>query len=256
MQTLLPSRAAAFGIHNPQGGGPLLLICEHASNYVPDEYAGLGLSASDLQRHIAWDIGALGLAKQLADLLDAPLILATHSRLLMDLNRDPSASDSIVVHSEDTAIPGNVDLTPSERCRRRDDFYQPFHTAAAWLIDERLARGQATAVVSIHSFTPRYLDCLRPWHAGVLSRSDRRLADPLINALRRDLALTVGDNQPYAPEQGVYHTLELHAQRRGLLNVLIEVRNDLIGDTRGQAQWAKRLAVDLQEALQQCSPKP
>lgn len=256
MHTLLPSPTAAFAIHNRLGGGPLVLICEHASNNVPDEYAGLGLSAADLQRHIAWDIGALGLSEQLADLLDVPLISATHSRLLMDLNRDPSASDSIVVHSEDTAIPGNLDLPPSERSRRRVELYQPFHAAAALLIDERLARGHSTAVVSIHSFTPRYLDCVRPWQAGVLSHSDRRLADPLITALRRDLALTVGDNQPYAPEQGVYHTLELHAQRRGLLNVLIEVRNDLIVDARGQAQWAKRLADDLQEALQQCSPKP
>jgi predicted N-formylglutamate amidohydrolase len=238
---------------NRQGSAGVVLVCEHASNYIPQGYERLGLSAADQQRHIAWDIGALGVSEQLSALLDAPLVFATHSRLLLDLNRDVTAADSIVTHSEDTPIPGNQNISQTERRWRCDWLYAPFHAAIETLIDERLARGQATSVISIHSFTPQFLGETRPWQVGVLGRRDRRLADRILVSLRRDTDLCVGDNQPYSAELGVYHTIERHAERRGLPGVMIELRNDLIADNLGQTQWAGRLARDFRSALEDFS---
>lgn len=251
MQGFVRSTAAApVATLNRQGSGSVVLLCEHASNYIPQGYDRLGLSAPELHSHIAWDIGALALAEQLSSLLDAPLVFATHSRLLLDLNRDVAAADSIVTESADTAIPGNLLITHTERRWRSDWLYAPFHAAVEMLIDERLSRGQATAVISIHSFTPEYLGETRPWHVGVLGRRDRRLVDRILESVRRDSNLCVGDNQPYAPEQGVYHSIERHAERRGLPGAMIEVRNDLISNSLGQTQWAGRLAHDFKWALE------
>lgn len=247
------SSAAPVAILNRKGSGAAVLICEHASNYLPQDYHRLGLTAADLQRHIAWDIGALALAEQLSALLDAPLVFATHSRLLLDLNRDVAAADSIVTQSEGTLVPGNVDLSQTERRWRCDWLYAPFHAAIETLIDERLAHGLATAVISIHSFTPEYHGEARPWHIGVISRRDRRLADLILESLRRDADLHIGDNQPYAPEQGVYHSIDRHAERRGLPGAMIEVRNDLISNNLDQTQWARRLADDFKWALDGCT---
>lgn len=244
------SAAAPVATLNRQAQGAAVLICEHASNYVPQGYDRLGLSAADLQSHIAWDIGALPLAEQLSALLDAPLVFATHSRLLLDLNRDVAAADSIVVESEDRAVPGNLTVSQTERRWRCDWLYAPFHAAVENLIDDRLRAGLATAVVSIHSFTPQFRGVVRPWHVGVISRRDRRLADRLLEAVGRDSNLVVGDNQPYAPEHGVFHSIERHAERRGLPGVMIEVRNDLISNCLGQTQWAGRLANDLKTSLE------
>lgn len=238
-----------FTIHNGNGGGGVVLLCEHASNHIPAHYRGLGLSDEQLQRHIAWDMGALAVAVALSDLLDAPLISATYSRLLLDLNRPLDANDSIVVHSEDTAIPGNRDLDAAERERRAAAIYHPFHDAVSALIDARLASGKAAAVLSIHSFTPSYHGVARPWHVGVLAEHDRRLADDLLGTFNADQALCVGDNQPYAPINGVYHSMNRHGQQRGLACAMIELRNDLIAHATTQRAWAERLDAALTPAL-------
>ncbi len=250
MASLLYAAASPpIAILNREGKGGVVVLCEHASNYIPAGYDRLGLAPADLERHIAWDIGALAVAEQMAAMLDAPLAYATHSRLLLDLNRDPDAPDSILTLSEDTAIPGNLDLAAYERRLRSDWLYAPFHAGVDALIDHRLASGQATVVVSIHSFTPVYLGAPRPWPVGVLGSRDRRLADPWLAALRADRALEVGDNQPYAPRDGVYHSLDRHGERRGLPSAMIELRNDGIADAAGQREWAARLADTLQLAL-------
>jgi predicted N-formylglutamate amidohydrolase len=238
-----------FAIHNGNGCGALVLVCEHASNRVPERYRRLGLSENDLQRHIAWDMGALEVAQACAERLDAPLVHATWSRLLLDLNRPLDADDSIVAHSEDTPIPGNHELATDERRLRQDAIYQPFHRALEQLIDARLAHGQATALLSVHSFTPRYHGFARPWHVGVLAERDRRLADDLLTAFRADPDLCVGDNQPYAPKQGVYHSMDRHGQQRGLACAMIELRNDLIAHATTQRAWADRLCAALTPAL-------
>jgi predicted N-formylglutamate amidohydrolase len=228
----------------------VFLLCEHASNRIPGEYGTLGLSDADLERHIAWDIGALGLARQLSALLDAPLAHATYSRLLLDLNRDTSAPDSIVEHSEDTAIPGNTGLTLPERRLRQLALYDPFHREVDALISSRLADGLHTAVLSVHSFTPRYHGVARPWHVGVISQDDRSLAQAMLGSLRSEAGLVVGDNEPYGPQDGVFHSVGRHGQSRGLPCAMIEVRNDLLYDETSQRQWAERLQRALLAALQ------
>ena len=227
----------------------MLLLCEHASNFIPGHFRALGLTTTELQRHIAWDIGALGLARQLSALLDAPLAHATYSRLLLDLNRDVSATDSIVEHSEDTAVPGNIGLTASERQLRQHALYEPFHHGIDELINRRLKDGLATSVVSLHSFTPVYNAIMRPWHVGVIAQDDRFLADAMLTSLRTEPGLVVGDNQPYGPQDGVFHSVGRHGQARGLPCAMVEVRNDLLADDASQRQWAERLQRALLHAL-------
>jgi predicted N-formylglutamate amidohydrolase len=234
-------------VENPRGRSPILLICEHASNHLPPRYGTLGLGPAELESHIAWDPGALGVARGLSRLLDAPLIHATVSRLVLDLNRDPAAPDSIWTLSERTTIHGNLDLDPQERERRVHDVYEAFHSAVDEFTDARKAADQISAVVSIHSFTPIYRDVPRPWHIGLIFNEDERFARSVEAGLSRDAALTIGMNEPYSPADRVFHTLERHAERRGLAPLMIEIRNDLIRTEDGQASWASRLAPLLRE---------
>jgi predicted N-formylglutamate amidohydrolase len=236
-------------IDNPEGRSSILLICEHASNRLPARYGTLGLGPAELESHIAWDPGALGVAKELSRLLDAPLIHAAVSRLVLDLNRDPKAPDSITSMSERTVVPGNLDLDPEERARRVRDVYDSFHGAVDAFADGRKSAGQAQAVVSIHSFTPVYRGVPRPWQVGLIFDRDERFARSVESGLRQDAELSVGMNQPYSPADRVFHTLDRHAARRGLAPLMIEIRNDLIRTEDGQTSWAKRLAPLLREGV-------
>jgi predicted N-formylglutamate amidohydrolase len=242
-----PAGEPVARIDNAHGRSPILLICEHASNTLPSRYGTLGLGASDLESHIAWDPGALAVAQGLSRLLDAPLIHATVSRLVLDLNRDPSAPDSITTLSERTAIPGNLDLDPAERAHRVREVYDGFHDAVDAFAEARMAAGQVRAVVSIHSFTPVYRDVQRPWEIGLIYDRDERFARSVEAGLKQDPSLNVGMNEPYSPADRVFHTLERHAERRGLAPLMIEIRNDLIRTQDGQASWSKRLAPLLRE---------
>jgi predicted N-formylglutamate amidohydrolase len=238
-----------FSLHRADGAGGVVLICEHASNHIPDAYRGLGLHDGQRRMHIAWDPGALEVATELSRLLDAPLVHARYSRLLLDLNRAPGAADAIALDSEDIPIPGNHGIGAAERQLRQRRIYQPFHAAVDALIEQRLRAGLATAVVSIHSFTPVYRGQARPWQVGVIAQHDRRLADGVLAVLRRDPALCVGDNQPYAPTDGVYHTIERHGEARGLPCAMIEIRQDQLGAERAQHEWAQRLEAGIRHAL-------
>ena len=235
----------AVAVDNAQGRGRFVLVCDHASNWVPPALQGLGLSQDELARHIAWDLGALELARRLSVLLDAPLVHATVSRLVLDVNRDPSHPGSVASLSEDTVIPGNRSITPEDRSRRVRDIYEPYHQALASVI-ERVSDRSPARIVSIHSFTPIYRQQRRPWHIGVLSSDDRRMADPLLRWLRSVEKLAVGDNQPYAPADGVYHTLARQGAPRNLRSVMLELRSDLLSDGPSQNDWARRLSEALQ----------
>jgi predicted N-formylglutamate amidohydrolase len=235
-------------VDNPEGRSPVLLVCEHASNHLPARYGTLGLGPAELESHIAWDPGALGVARALSRLLDAPLIHAGVSRLVLDLNREPSAPDSIWTLSERTVIPANQNLDPEERAYRVREVYHAFHEAVDRLIEPRVAAGRTKAVVSIHSFTPVYRDVPRPWHIGLIFDRDERLARGVEAGLEGDPSLIVGLNEPYSPADRVFHTLERHAERRGLAPLMIEIRNDLIRTEDGQVSWANRLAPLLREA--------
>jgi predicted N-formylglutamate amidohydrolase len=236
----------AVAVDNFDGRGPFVLVCDHASNWVPPSLKGLGLPPAELDRHIAWDPGALELARQLSGLLDAPLVHATVSRLVLDVNRDPTHQGSVVTRSEDTLIPGNHELSAQERSRRVQAIYEPYHRALADVIEQCDARNCAPQIVSVHSFTPVYRNERRPWHIGVLSGGDKRLSQPLLELLRASGEFHVGDNQPYAPTDGVYHTLERHCASRSLRSVLLELRADTISDEKSRGQWALRLSQALQ----------
>lgn len=230
-------------IEGEQRPGRAVIVCDHASNFVPAEFADLGLSASDLTRHIAWDPGALGVARDLAERLDAPLAFSTVSRLIVDLNRTDTDDDAIAVVSETTRIPGNQDLSAAARRDRFARFHAPYHARLADLMATRAARPASPVVIAVHTFNPVYRGVARPWAIGVLYGERPALGRALIAALRADdPALVVGDNEPYSPADRVYRTLERHADGHGFDSVMIEIRNDLVADAAGEAAWAARLA--------------
>ncbi|HUR42877.1 MAG TPA: N-formylglutamate amidohydrolase [Aestuariivirga sp.] len=230
---------------NEQGKSSYVLICEHASNHVPTALGSLGLTASDLQRHIAWDIGAENVARILSKLMDAPLILQRYSRLAYDCNRPPESPQAIPAVSETTNIPGNTHLSAAERLARIQQIYRPFHAAVSGVLDTRAAGGQKSVVISIHSFTPIFKGKPRAVELGILHDRDATFSSSLVKRFPKvDARL----NEPYGPKDGVLHTLNLHAAPRGLKHAMIEIRNDLVSSTRRQEEWAQRLSVPLIQA--------
>lgn len=231
-------------IDNARGRAPVLLTCEHASNFMPPEFKGLGLSQAQLADHVAWDIGAHALARRMAKIMDCAVIAAPASRLLVDPNRDIGAVDLIPEQAESAPVPGNAGLRAEDRAARIAAFHAPFHEA----IEAHLAASpHIEALVAVHSFTPVLFGKQRPWHAGMLHSEDSRLADAMLARFAREADLDIGRNEPYAPSQGVYYTMDRHAGGRA--TVMIEVRNDLIQDEIGQTRWARLLADALKAAM-------
>jgi len=236
----MPS-ADAVEVVNGGGRGRCVLACEHAANFVPAGYGTLGLDPAELERHIAWDPGARGVAAAMSLMLDAPLVASRISRLMIDCNRPLDAPDLIPSLSETTRIPGNASLDAAERRRRIALAHEPFHAAIDELLERRARGGLASWLVSVHSFTPVYKGVPRPWEIGIIHDEDARLAAPLIDALCAVPGLRVGVNQPYSPADRVYYTIERHARARGLACAMIEIRNDEIKDDETQRIWAERL---------------
>jgi predicted N-formylglutamate amidohydrolase len=234
--------AAPVRVRNRAGRSPFVILCDHASRHIPPEYGTLGLSAEERVSHIAWDPGALPVAERLAGALDAVLVESCISRLVADCNRPLDAPDLVPEIGERTAIPGNRGLAPEELDRRVAVTHAPYHASIEELIGERLAAGRETLLLALHSFTPVYKGIARPWQIGVIHDEDMRLAGPVLTALSAVEEIVVGDNEPYSPADRVYHTLERHARSRDLPCVMIEIRNDEIGDERGQRRWADLLA--------------
>ncbi len=232
---------------NAAGASPFVLVCDHASNRIPERLGSLGLMPHQRLMHIAWDPGALPVSLRMAELLDSTLVEAGVSRLAIDCNRPLDAPDLIPQISETTLVPGNAALAQAERAERIALSWQPFHDTIESLVDERLAAGRETRLVTIHSFTPVYNGVARPWEIGIIHDDDERLSAPLIAALEAQKRFTVGRNEPYSPADRVYFTLERHARSRGLPCTMIEIRNDEIADAAGQAKWADLLAGILGE---------
>jgi predicted N-formylglutamate amidohydrolase len=232
---------------NPASASLFLLTCDHYGRAIPDALGDLGLPASELTRHIAWDIGIAGVAERVSDALGAHLIAQRYSRLVIDCNRPPEVASSIPVLSEATAIPGNEGISRADADARRRAIFAPYHHRIDEAIDARQARGGPTVLVSLHSFTPVYAGVARPWHIGTLYHHDTRLPPLLLKLLRAEGDLVVGDNQPYAVSDLTDFTIPVHGEKRGLMNSGVEIRQDLIGDESGQAQWAERLTRLLRE---------
>lgn len=222
---------------NAGAGTPVILVCDHASARIPEALGTLGLDEGELARHIAIDIGAEGLTRRLSKAFDATAVMAKYSRLVIDCNRHPEDHTSIREISEGVIVPGNRRLGAADRDMRIREIFDPYHAAVDTQVAAVEARGEVPLIVAIHSFTPRFRDVPRPWHIGILSSRDRRIADRLIASLSADKALTVGDNEPYSGLHFAGYTIDSHATARGLPCVMIEVRQDMVADDEGVARW-------------------
>lgn len=238
--------SAPVEIVNADGASPVVLLCPHASNFIPPEYQNLGLPASELQRHIAWDIGAAGVTRALTEILDAPAFLATYSRLLIDLNRPLSSDSSIVERSEATDVPGNLQLTAEERALRAERVFAPYHRAVAAHLAERKMKRRRSIIVAVHSFTPTYHGVARVWHAGVLFEKSTAFASATIERLRAsDGSLNVGANVPYTVAPDTDYGVLVYGDDVGTPALEFEIRQDLIDEPEEQWTWAQRLAKSL-----------
>ena len=245
---LAPDEPAPFALHNAGGRAPILLLCDHASAFVPRALKDLGLSEAELCRHIAWDIGIAEVTRDLARRLEAPALFSHFSRLVVDPNRALDDPTLIPQLSDGTIVPGNRGLSQAARQARVAVFHRAYHGAVRAQLEAMTARGPAPAILSMHSFTPVMKGLERPWQIGILWNRDGRLPVPLMARLRAQ-GLSVGDNEPYSGRETHGHTMHLHAEPRRLANALIEIRQDLIDTHHGAAEWSERLADTLRPVL-------
>ena len=246
-----PDPVAIFNRAMP---GPFLFTCDHACNRIPARLGDMGMTAAQLDSHIAWDPGALPVAQGLARLFGSPLVYGAYSRLVVDLNRPPDAAGSMPETSAGIAIPGNAGLSEFQRQERLDALFHPYHEAIDGVLNERLRASRASALVAIHSFTPDYPGEARPWHVGIIHRHDLGLGTALVHALRDRDGLVVGDNLPFQIQDDGDATIPRHGERRRLPNVLIELRQDTLATAAAREAWVARLHKALQRALAAISP--
>ena len=234
-------------IEGPADAG-VLIVCDHASNALPAEYGSLGLPQEAFARHIAYDIGAAGVTRRLAKLLNAPAILSCFSRLLIDPNRGGDDPTLVMRISDGALIPGNARIDAAEVEKRREKYWRPYRAAAIAEIDLMMASGRIASGVSNHSVNRVLKGAARPWHVALLWDCDPRLAKPLIAGLQGERDLVVGDNEPYDGALNGDTMWELGTSR-GLPHALIELRQDLIASETGQQEWAQRIARELAPIL-------
>jgi predicted N-formylglutamate amidohydrolase len=239
----------AYEVVNGEGRGRVVLTCDHASARIPRRLGTLGVSPADRKRHVALDIGAAAVARRLSRILDAPLVLCGYSRLVVDCNRPLDQPEAFVTESEDVRVPGNEALGEAERAGRAEAFYWPYHDAVNRVVGARTGGERPPVLVSVHSYTPVYHGQSRPWHIGVLSRLDRRLAELMLGRLGAEGDLCVGDNDPYRVALDEDYTIPVHGEIRGLPHALLEIRQDLVAEDRGALDWAERMAGVLADLL-------
>jgi predicted N-formylglutamate amidohydrolase len=237
-------------VSNPGFAGPCVIVCDHAGRAIPASLGRLGLPDEAFDQHIAWDIGAGAVGLFLGEILGAPVVRQAYSRLVVDCNRAPGRPDTIVEMSDGVTITGNVGLSRAEAQQRLHEIHAPYHAKIAEVLDARRAAGVHGVILSIHSFTPRMNGHDRPWRFGVLHEGDSPLSKAMLETLRAEPDLMVGDNEPYAMD-GIDYTVPLHARGRGLDYLELEIRQDLISELEGQEQVASFLAPQIQKALGQ-----
>lgn len=248
-RTLLePDEPDPVAVLNPSGTSDFFLTADHAGRAIPRRLGRLGVPESELLRHIAWDIGIAGVTRRLSTALDATAVLQHYSRLVIDCNREPTWPTAMPEVSEHTPIPGNVGLSAEDRAARVAAVFTPYHDRIRTLLDARAAAGRRTVLVAMHSFTPVFKGAPRAMQVGVLYNRDARLAAELLEVLRAEGDLTVGDNQPYAVTEDSDYSVPTHGERRGLAHVEIEIRQDLLESEAGQAAWADRFVRLLRAA--------
>lgn len=243
-QTLKSKPEPVFEVVNADGASPIVLVCEHASHTIPEQFDNLGLTGAPLTSHAAWDLGAMAVAQGMAQAMDAVLVASRISRLVYDCNRPPDADGAMPAKSEIFDIPGNANLSKAERATRTAQYYTPFRTALA----EVVAAKANPILVTIHSFTPVYHGAKRTVEIGVLHDSDSRLADAMLKTGAAHSPYITQRNEPYGPQDGVTHTLLEHGVSRGHPNVMIEIRNDLIETPESQHAMAAQLTTWITDA--------
>ncbi len=237
-------------VTNENGRSPFVIVADHAGKYLPRRLQMLGLQEAECERHIAWDIGAGAVACLIGDALDAVVIRQNYSRLAIDCNRTPGSQTSIVELSELTTVPGNIGLSKAQMEARVREIFQPYHDRIAGELDRREGAGRPTTLIAMHSFTPVFKAVARPWHVGLLYNRDPRFAKTLMDLMRCEQGLVVGDNEPYSMTDASDYTIPVHGERRGLYHVEIEIRQDLIADEGGQRRWAGLFARLLPQAYE------
>ncbi len=253
---LAPDEPRPFTITNQDGTAPFVIICDHAGKYLPRRLQMLGLPESERERHIAWDIGAGALASLLGDALDAIVIRQNYSRLAIDCNRVPGSETSIVEVSERTKVPGNIGLSTAQIEARVREIFQPYHDRIAAELDRRRQAVRPAVLIAMHSFTPVFDAVARPWHVGILYNRDARFAHPLIELLRCEQGLVIGDNEPYRVTDTSDYAIPIYGEQRKIPHVEIEIRQDLIADEAGQRRWTDLFARLLPKAYQRLSGVP
>ena len=253
---LAADEPAPVTVHNENGLSPFLIVADHAGNSIPRALGRLGVPETECERHIAWDIGIAAVSRLVADALDATLVQQNYSRLVIDCNRTPGSETSIVELSELTTVPGNIRLSKTQIEARVREIFQPYHDRIARELDRRREAGRPTALIAVHSFTPTFKSAVRPWHVGVLYNRDPRFANILIDLLRCEQDLVVGDNEPYSVTDESDYTIPIHGEQRDLHHVAIEIRQDLIADEAGQRRWAGLFAQLLPQAYQRLATIP
>jgi len=253
---LAPDEPRPVTVINEGGRSPFVIVGDHAGKYLPRRLQMLGLQEAECERHIAWDIGAGAVCGLIGDALGAVVIRQNYSRLAIDCNRTPGSETSIVELSELTTVPGNIGLSKDQIEARVREIFQPYHDRIAAELDRRRQAGRAAVLIAVHSFTPVFKAAARPWHVSVLYNRDPRLANILMDLLRCEQGLVVGDNEPYSVSDASDYTIPIHGERRHLPHVLIEIRQDLVADEAGQRRWAGLLARLLPQAYQRLSVNP
>jgi predicted N-formylglutamate amidohydrolase len=248
---LAPDEPAPVTVHNENGSSPFLIVVDHAGNTIPRRLGRLGVSETECERHIAWDIGIAAVSRLVADALDATLVQQNYSRLVIDCNRMPGSETSIPEISEFTPVPGNIGLSERRKAARVREIFRPYHDRIEAELDRRRQAGGPTALIAMHSFTPVFKGMARPWHTGVLYNRDPRFAHLLMALLKHEEGLVVGDNEPYSVTDASDYTIPVHGERRGLHHVAIEIRQDLIANDKGQRAWGLLLARLLPQAYQE-----
>lgn len=244
-QTLLSEQQpVSASVINESGSSPALLVCEHASAALPEGLAGAYPPAL-LKMHYACDLGAGSLVRRVSELLDAVAVVANYSRIVIDCNRRLADPTLVLTHADGEPVMANIGLAPAALQQRIDEIYAPLHATISATLVRLEQRTPLPIYIAIHSFTPALHGDSRPWHIGVMWDRDDRVAQPLIDNLSQDSSILVGKNQPYSGREVQDFSVDFHAERSGLPNVAIEVRQDELATPQGIEQWAQRLAKAL-----------
>jgi predicted N-formylglutamate amidohydrolase len=239
---------SAFLAERRKGKSSFVIAVDHASARIPRRLGDLGLPPTELERHVAWDIGALAVARLISEALDAPLVAQNYSRLVIDCNRYPDTETSIPATAELHQVPGNVGISDAEIRARREEIFEPYHNALTALLEQRESDNRPTILFAQHTMTDVFKGVTREMHAAVLYGLDRRFAGFALDALRENKEFVIADNEPYTVVQGVHYTIPFHAESRGIPNLEIEIRQDLVSERAGQIAWAERICVALRAA--------